>query len=272
MTANLLIAGALLIGVPLIIFFGKLADRIGRKPIMITGFLLSAVLYFPLFKALTHYVNPALDAAQKSAPVTLVADPQSCSFQFNPVGTSEFTKSCDVAKAYLAKASVDYHNAVAPPGTTAYVRVGDQVVHSFEGGALDKDARHAKTAVFEAELGTTLKAVGYPTKATLDAMNLPMVMVILTILVTLVALVYAPIAAVLVELFPTRIRYTAMSLPYHIGNGWFGGFLPTTAFALVAATGDMYAGLWYPVVIAAVSFVVAVFFSRKREAGALPTN
>lgn len=259
-TANLLIAGALLIGVPLIIFFGKLADRIGRKPIMITGFLLSAVLYFPLFKALTHYVNPALDAAQKSAPVTLVADPQSCSFQFNPVGTSEFTKSCDVAKAYLAKASVDYHNAVAPPGTTAYVRVGDQVVHSFEGGALDKDARHAKTAVFEAELGTTLKSVGYPTKATLDAMNLPMVMVILTILVTLVALVYAPIAAVLVELFPTRIRYTAMSLPYHIGNGWFGGFLPTTAFALVAATGDMYAGLWYPVVIAAVSFVVAVFF------------
>ena len=259
-TANLLIAGALMIGVPLIVFFGKLADRIGRKPIMITGFLLSAILYFPLFKALTHYVNPALDAAQKTAPVTVVADPAACSFQFNPVGTSEFTNSCDIAKTFLAKSSVNYENVAAPQGTTAYIRIGERVIQSYEAKALTEAERKARAATFESELGRTLKSAGYPDKAALKDMNIPMVMLILTILVTLVALVYAPIAAVLVELFPTRIRYTAMSLPYHIGNGWFGGFLPTTAFALVAATGNMYAGLWYPVGIAALSFLVALFF------------
>ncbi|QBY56487.1 MFS transporter [Cupriavidus oxalaticus] len=259
-TANLLIASALLIGVPMIVYFGKLADRIGRKPLMITGFFLSAVLYFPLFKAMTHYVNPALDRAQKTAPVTVVADPAACSFQFNPVGTAEFTKSCDIAKAYLSKSSVNYENVAAPLGTTAYVRIGDRVISSYESKALDPVERKQRAASFENELSDTLKAVGYPKTAALEEMNIPMVMLILTVLVALVALVYAPIAAVLVELFPTRIRYTAMSLPYHVGNGWFGGFLPTTAFALVAATGNMYAGLWYPVSIAALSFVVALFF------------
>jgi MFS family permease len=259
-TANLLIAGALLIGVPLIVMVGRLADRIGRKPIMLTGFLLSALCYFPLFQALTEHANPALAQAQRTAPVTVIADPAACSFQFNPVGTSAFTQSCDIAKSVLAKASVTYKNEVAPAGTTASVRIGDTVITSFEGKGLPPAELKAKSAEFSQAMGKVIKSVGYPASADKSQIHYPMVMLILTALVTLVALVYAPIAAILVELFPTRIRYTAMSLPYHIGNGWFGGFLPTTAFALVAATGDIYYGLWYPIIIAAISFVVALVF------------
>lgn len=259
-TANLLIAGALLIGVPLIVMVGRLADRIGRKPIMLTGFLLSALCYFPLFQALTEHANPALAQAQRTAPVTVIADPAACSFQFNPVGTSAFTQSCDIAKSFLAKASVTYKNEAAPAGTTASVRIGDTVITSFEGKGLPPAELKAKSAEFSQAMGKVIKSVGYPASADKSQIHYPMVMLILTALVTLVALVYAPIAAILVELFPTRIRYTAMSLPYHIGNGWFGGFLPTTAFALVAATGDIYYGLWYPIIIAAISFVVALVF------------
>lgn len=259
-TANLLIAGALLIGTPLIIFFGRLADKIGRRKIVLTGFLLSALLYLPLFKALTEYVNPALSHAQQNAPVTVVADPTQCSFQFNPVGTSQFTRSCDIAKSFLARSSVNYSNESAPAGSVAVVKVGDTVIASYEASGLPAAEAKRKGAEFDAALGKTIRAVGYPPSADPSAINYPMTMLVLIVLVTLVAMVYAPIAAILVELFPTRIRYTAMSLPYHIGNGWFGGFLPTTAFALVAATGNIYSGLWYPIGIAVVSFVVGFLF------------
>jgi len=270
-TANLLVAGALVIGTPLIVLFGSLSDRIGRRPVMLTGFLLAVLLYFPLFHGLARYANPALAEAQQRAPVVVVADPATCSFQFNPVGTSEFVNSCDIAKSFLAKASVSYKNQAAPAGTVASVRVGDQVISSFEGATLSPVERKAKLKEFNGALGRQISAVGYPTRADLSQINYPMVMLMLTGLVFLVAMVYGPIAATLVELFPTRIRYTAMSLPYHIGNGWFGGFLPTTAFALVAATGNIYAGIWYPVSIAAVSFVVGLLFlpetkSRNIEA------
>jgi MFS family permease len=258
-TANLLIAAALVIGVPLLVLFGMLSDRIGRKPIILAGFLGAVVLYFPLFNALTHYANPALDAAQHSAPVRVVADPASCSFQFNPVGTSQFTRSCEIAKSFLARSGVSYSNESAPAGSVAVVKVGEVSIPSFEASGLTPADAKIRADDFSKALGDAMRAAGYPSSADPAKIDYPMVMVILTLLVTLVAMVYAPIAAVLVELFPTRIRYTAMSLPYHVGNGWFGGFLPATAFALVAAYGNIYAGLWYPIVIAAVSFVVGLF-------------
>lgn len=264
-TANLLIALSLIIGTPMLLLAGTLSDRIGRKPIMLTGFLLAAVLYLPLFKALTHYANPALEAAQRNAPVTVIADPAACSFQFNPVGTSAFTRSCDIAKAFLAKASVNYANEAAAPGAVAQIRVGDQLIPSYEAGGLDKAAAKQKAEAFAAQLGKTIRAAGYPDKADPARIDKPMVVAVLAVFLLLVAMVYGPIAAVLVEMFPTRIRYTAMSLPYHIGNGWFGGFLPTTAFALVAATGNIYAGLWYPIAFAAISFVVALLFMRETK-------
>jgi MFS family permease len=258
-TANLLIAAALLIGVPLLVFFGILSDRIGRKPIILAGFLGAVVLYFPLFNALTHFANPALDAAQHSAPIKVVADPASCSFQFNPVGTSQFTRSCDIAKSYLARSGVSYSNESASAGNVAVVKVGDVSIPSFDASGLTPADAKNRADAFSKALGDAMRSAGYPSSADPAKIDYPMVMVILILLVTLVAMVYAPIAAVLVELFPTRIRYTAMSLPYHVGNGWFGGFLPATAFALVAAYGNIYAGLWYPIIIAAVSFVVGIF-------------
>ncbi len=268
-TANLLVAAALLIGTPMIVFFGSLSDRIGRKPIMLAGFLLAALGYFPIFHGLTRYANPALAEAQQRAPVAVLADPQACSFQFNPVGTSQFERSCDIAKSFLAKASVDYENIAAPAGTVASVRIGSVVVPAYEGAGLSGGEQKAKAAAFSKNLAQQIKAVGYPAAADVSRINYVMVMIMLVALVFLVAMVYGPIAAVLVELFPTRIRYTAMSLPYHIGNGWFGGFLPTTAFGLVAATGNMYAGLWYPVCIAAVSFVVGLIFLPETRTRAL---
>ncbi|SAL84915.1 transmembrane transport protein [Caballeronia arvi] len=267
-TANLLIAAALLIGTPMIVFFGSLSDRLGRKPVILLGFLLAIVLYFPIFHGLTKFANPALYAAQESAPVTVVADPSSCSFQFNPVGTSSFTKSCDIAKSFLARSAVNYSNEGAPAGTVAYVRVGDTRIDSVEiAGTAEKEGTKL-VKDFEGRLGAVIKSVGYPTTADPKLINYPMVLLMLVGLVLTVAMVYGPIAATLVELFPTRIRYTAMSLPYHIGNGWFGGFLPTTAFALVAATGNIYAGVWYPVVIAGVSLVIGFLFlpeTRQRS-------
>nr|BAP28577.1 transporter [uncultured bacterium] len=267
-TANLLIAAALLIGTPMIVFFGSLSDRVGRKPVMLLGFLLAIVFYFPIFHGLTKFANPTLYAAQESAPVTVVADPTSCSFQFNPVGTSSFSKSCDIAKSFLARSAVNYSNENAPAGTVAYVRVGNTRIDSVDIAGVGNKERAKQVRDFEAKLGTLIKSVGYPTIADPKLINYPMVLLMLIGLVLTVAMVYGPIAATLVELFPTRIRYTAMSLPYHIGNGWFGGFLPTTAFALVAATGNIYAGVWYPVVIAAVSLVIGFFFlpeTRQRR-------
>jgi MFS family permease len=256
-TANLLIAASLAIGTPFFILFGSLSDRIGRKPIIMLGCLLAVVTYFPLFKAITHYANPALEAAVANAPVVVVADPGRCSFQFNPVGTSKFTTPCDVAKSALVRLGVPYSNEPAAPGTSAQVKVGQTVMASYDATAPDAAA---KAAGFSKQLGDALKAAGYPPKADPAQINHGMVILLLTILVIYVTLVYGPIAAMLVELFPTRIRYTSMSLPYHIGNGWFGGFLPPIAFAIVAATGNIYDGLWYPIAIAAMTLIIGVLF------------
>ncbi|RJF87266.1 MFS transporter [Oleomonas cavernae] len=261
-TANLLIAGSLLIGTPFFIVFGALSDRIGRKPIIMAGCLIAALTFFPIFKAITHYANPALEAAVANSPVVVVADPAECSFQFNPVGTSKFTTSCDVAKSALVKRGTPYANEAAPAGTVTQIKVGSVVVASYDGTAAD-----AKTqgAAFDAAVSKALADAGYPAKADPAQINHFMVLIMLFILVIYVTMVYGPIAAMLVEMFPTRIRYTSMSLPYHIGNGWFGGFLPTTSFAIVAATGDIYDGLWYPIIIASMTFVIGMVFVRETK-------
>ncbi|MFC0676286.1 MFS transporter [Lysobacter korlensis] len=264
-TTWLLIGGALIIGTPFFVFFGWLSDRIGRKKIVMAGCLIAALTYFPLFKALTHYANPAIAEASARAPAVVTADPDTCSFQFDPVGKKKFTSSCDIATAALAKAGVPYTIQPAPAGTVASVAVGNERFASYEAAGLDADAAKAQGEVFGSSLTAALTQGGYPTKAEDARINKPMVLLILTILVLYVTMVYGPIAAWLVELFPTRIRYTSMSLPYHIGNGWFGGFLPTISFALVAATGNMYFGLWYPIVIALMTFVVGSLFLRETK-------
>ncbi len=264
-TANLLIAGGLAIATPFFIVFGWLSDKIGRKPIIMAGCLLAVLTYFPLFKALTHYGNPAIETASANSPVVVTADPATCSFQFNPVGTSKFTSSCDIAKSALAKGGTPYANAAASPGTVATIKVGGTVINSFEATGADAATVKANQADFDKQLSEALKAAGYPAKADPAQTNEFMLLVILTILVIYVTMVYGPMAAWLVEMFPTRIRYTSMSLPYHIGNGWFGGFLPTTAFALVALTGNIYSGLWYPVVVAAMTLVIGTLFVRETK-------
>jgi MFS family permease len=260
-SANIMIAVALLIGTPFFLFFGSLSDKIGRKPIIMTGCLIAALTYFPLFHALTQYANPALYAAQNSAPVTVVADPKDCSFQFDPIGKKTFdSKSCDIAKAFLAKASVTYKSEDAPAGTVAQIRSGSNVFTAPDPKAVSGADKKAAIAAFQKEVKTALTAAGYPDKADPAGINKPMVVLILFTLVLYVTMVYGPIAAMLVELFPARIRYSAMSLPYHIGNGWFGGFLPATAVAMVAASGDIYYGLWYPIVVASAALVLGLLF------------
>src|SRR5271165_5398254 len=260
-TTNILTAIALALATPGFIFFGWLSDKIGRKPIILTGCLLAIVTYFPLFEGLTRYANPALYAAQSSAPVTVVSDPKECSFQFDPIGKKTFdSTSCDIAKSFLAKAGVSYKREDAPSGTIAQIRSGASTLTAPDPKVVTGKERKAAIAAFQKEAKAVFAAAGYPDKADPATINKPMVVLILFILVVYVTMVYGPIAALLVELFPTRIRYTAMSLPYHIGNGWFGGFLPTTAFAMVAATGDIYYGLWYPIVVAGVTLVVGLLF------------
>ena len=246
-TASILIASALLIGTPGFIIFGALSDKIGRKPIILAGFVLAAVTYFPLFQGITHFANPKLEAALANAPVTVMTDPGECSFQFNPTGVQKFTTGCDTIKAALVGLSVNYTNVTAPAGTVASVKIGDQTIAA---GTPDL----AKT------IAAAVKAHGYPASADPADINYTMTIVLLVILVVYVTMVYGPIAAWLVELFPTRIRYSGLSLPYHIGNGWFGGFLPATVFAIVAATGNIYSGLWYPILVAAGSFVIGLIF------------
>ena len=260
--ANILIAISLLIGTPFFVIFGTLSDKIGRKVIIMAGCLIAALTYFPVFKAITHYANPALEAAQANAPVTVYADPGKCSFQFNPVGTAAFTSSCDVVKSFLAKNSVNYKNETAPAGSVAKVKIGSTEINSFEGGALAVADFKAASAKLDKEMTQAIRAAGYPASADSTKMNTPMVVLLLTFLVILVTMVYGPIAAMLVELFPTKIRYTSMSLPYHIGNGWFGGFLPTVAFAVVATTGNIYDGLWYPIIIAVMTLVIGTLFIK----------
>lgn len=255
-TANLLIAASLLIGTPFFIVFGKLSDRIGRKPIIMAGCLIAAITYLPLFNVLTHFANPRIDEATQDNPVVVIADPATCSFQFDPIGKAKFNSSCDIAKSVLAKAGIPYRNEAAPRNTIAAVRVGNDVLQSFDGKVLDSASFNTKKAAFSELLTDMLETAGYPTKAAPEEINYPMTILILTILVIFVTMVYGPIAAWLVELFPSRIRYTSMSLPYHIGNGWFGGFLPTISFSLVVLTGDIYFGLWYPIGIALMTFVI----------------
>ena len=264
-TTQLLIAFALLAATPFFVFFGWLSDRIGRKPIIMAGCLLAAVTYFPLFQGLTHYANPAIETASVSNPVVVVADPNTCSFQFDPIGKKVFKDSCDIAKSALAKAGVPYTNQEASAGTVASVKIGANTVASFEGASLDAAAFKTQADAFGKQLGDSLKAAGYPAKADPAQINTGMVWLLLTILVLYVTMVYGPIAAWLVELFPTRIRYSSLSLPYHIGNGWFGGFLPTVSFALVAWKGDIYYGLWYAVIVSVMTFVVGTFFLRETK-------
>ncbi|HEU0062864.1 MAG TPA: MFS transporter [Hyphomicrobiaceae bacterium] len=251
-TAQIMVAIALALGTPFFVIFGWLSDKVGRKPIMLLGFALAVVTYAPaspvnIFKAITHYANPALESALATAPVTVVADPSECSFQFKMTGTEKFTTSCDTAKAALVAASVNYKNEEAPKGTAAVVKVGEEAIPTSR-------------ADFVQALTAAIARHGYPVKADPGQINHLVAVLLLTVLVIFVTMVYGPIAAWLVELFPTRIRYSGLSLPYHIGNGWFGGFLPATVFAIVAATGDIYSGLWYPVVVAAMSFVVGLLF------------
>ncbi len=264
-TANILVAYSLILGTPFFVIFGTLSDRIGRKPIIMAGCLLAVVTYFPVFTALTKAANPDLAAAQAKNKVVVTADPAECSFQFNPTGTVKFTSSCDIAKQVLAGASVSYDNVVAPAGTIASIKIGETAISSYTAKGMPADDAKKKDAEFKKAVADDLKAAGYPSKADPAKIDKVMVTAILFYLVLLVTMVYGPIAAMLVELFPTRIRYTSMSLPYHIGNGWFGGLLPTTAFAIVAQTGNMYNGLWYPIIIAGVTFVVGTLFVKETK-------
>ena len=264
-TANIMVAISLIIGTPFFVIFGSWSDKIGRKPIIMAGCLLAVVTYFPVFTALTKAANPDLAAAQAANKVTVTANPAECSFQFNPTGTVKFTSSCDIAKQALAGASVSYDNAAAPAGTAATITVGTTVIQGYTSKGLSKEDAKTQGDAFKKGLADALKAAGYPAKADMAKFDKVTVVAILTYLVILVTMVYGPIAAMLVEMFPTRIRYTSMSLPYHIGNGWFGGLLPTTAFAIVAQTGNMYNGLWYPIIIAGMTFVIGMLFVKETK-------
>jgi MFS family permease len=264
-TANIYVAVSLLIGTPFFIIFGTLSDKIGRKPIIMAGCLLAVLTYFPVFEALTKAANPDLYAAQQKNKVLVTANPRECSFQFNPTGTQKFTSSCDIAKQVLAGASVSYDNVIGAAGSVASIKIGEVEIPSYTAKGMPADEAKVKDAEFKKAVADNLKLAGYPAKADMAKVDQVMVIAILAYLVLLVTMVYGPIAAMLVEMFPTRIRYTSMSLPYHIGNGWFGGLLPTTAFAIVAQTGNMYNGLWYPIIIAGMTFVIGMLFVKETK-------
>jgi MFS family permease len=272
-TANILVAVSLIIGTPFFVVFGTLSDKIGRKPIIMAGLALAVVTYFPLFGALTEAANPKLAAAQKTAKITVTVDPAQCSFQGSPIARDvDFTSSCDISKRSLAQASASYET-IEKAGQQAIIQIGDKTINAptgvlTAGGHKFDDASAKAIAAFKKDIAEAMKAAGYPPKA--DPIPFGSgawwkVVGILSILVLYVTMVYGPIAAMLVELFPTRIRYTSMSLPYHIGNGWFGGLMPTIAFAMVAQNGNIYHGLWYPITIAAVTFVIGMIFVRETK-------
>ncbi len=265
---NALIMGITAAGAPLFLFFGWLSDRVGRKPVMAFGLALAAISYFPGFHMLTNAVNPALAQASHKAPVSVVANPADCSIQFDMIGKAKFVSSCDIAKSTLTGLGIPYNNEAAPKSGPAIVAIGSQTLESPEGTGLSGDALSHATAQFKTQLQTALTAAGYPARAETGKINIPLTLAILMVFVLAAAALYGPQAAALVELFPTRIRYTAMSVPYHVGVGWFGGFLPATAFAIVAATGNIYAGLWYPVIISGIGFILTAFFlpeTHKRD-------
>ena len=254
---------------PLYIFFARLSDRVGRKWVTWSGMTLALVAFFPGFHAMARLANPALAQAQAQTPVVVVADPARCSLQFDLVGKANFITSCDIAKAALANAGISYRNRPAPPGAPAQVEIGANIIPSFEGGALSAPALKAATGALNGRLGEALRQAGYPTTADPARINFWGLFGVMMIFVTAATALYAPIAATLVELFPTRIRYTAMSLPYHIGTGWIGGFVPVTAFAIVTATGNIYAGLWYPVIFTAVSVITLPFLLPETKGRSL---
>ena len=269
-TANLMVAAALILGTPFFIVFGAWSDKVGRKPIIMAGLLLAIITYIPntpvsVFNGLTHFANPALEKAMATAPASITVDPAECSFQFNPTGTVKFTSSCDIAKQVMASNSASYTTISSAPGTVAQVKIGDTVINGYTAKGLSKDDAKAADAKFKKEIREALNAAGYPAKANPADINVPMVILLLVYLVILVTMVYGPIAAALVEMFPTRIRYTSMSLPYHIGNGWFGGLLPTISFALVAQNGNIYYGLWYPIIVASVTLVIGILFVKETK-------
>jgi MFS family permease len=235
------------VNAPFFIFFGWLSDKVGRKPVLMLGLLLATVLYFPIFKSLAHYTNPAMDQATHQAPITVLADPATCTFQFDPVGKAKFDSPCDKVKTFLVKQGLPYSSAAAPAGSPVQVSVGEVRIDGFD----------------EAALRGAVTLAGYPTSADVAQVNKVMVVVLIVALILIAAMCYGPLAALMVELFPTRIRYTSMSLPYHIGNGWFGGFLPTVSFALVVYTGDIFYGLWYPVVVTGVSLIVGMICLKE---------
>lgn len=246
--ANTLLIISVVIGAPFFVFFGWLSDRIGRKPIIMLGLLLATVLYFPLFKALSHYANPQIDAASRQAPIVVTADPQSCTFQFDPVGKARFDSPCDKVKTFLVKQGLPY-SSVNVAGSDVVVNIGDKTIDGFD----------------EAAMRAAVEQAGYPAKADPAQVDQVMVVVLIVAMILIATMTYGPLAAVMVELFPTRIRYTSMSLPYHIGNGWFGGFLPTVSFALVVYTGDIFYGLWYPILVTGVSLVVGIFCLKETK-------
>jgi MFS family permease len=244
----------------LYVFFGWLSDRVGRKPVMLFGMILALVAFFPGFHALTKAANPALAEAQAAAPVTVVADPATCALQFDPIGKAAFSSSCDIAKSVLSNAGVSYGNAEAAPGSIAMVRIGGIEVASVEGAGMDAVALKAARSGVETRIKAALAEAGYPAKADPARINMPLVFGILMIFMVAATALYGPQAAALVELFPTRVRYTAMSLPYNIGTGWVGGLLPAASFALVAWSGNIYFGLWYSVAFTALAAVVALIW------------
>jgi MFS family permease len=261
--SNLLLAAALLAAVPFYLVVGRLADRFGRKPQVMIGCLIAALTFFPIFRGLTHYANPQIEAAQANSPVVVVADPRECSFQFDPVGGARFTSSCDVAKSVLAGQRIPYSNESAPAGSVAIVKVGGAAVAAFDGATLGAEDFKTRSAQFKEQLNGLLRTAGYPASADPQHIDYVMVFLLLWMMGVLGVMTYGPVAAWLVELFPPRIRYTSMSLPYHLGNGWFGGFLPSIAFAMIAYTGNIYSGLWFPLVVCLMTAVVGTFFLRE---------
>ncbi|MEL7939709.1 MFS transporter [Pseudomonas delhiensis] len=245
--SNVLLIISLVIGAPLFVLAGWVSDKVGRKPVLVVGLLLATLCYFPLFKALTHYANPQIDQATRQAPVVVMADPATCTFQFDPVGKARFDSPCDKAKTLLVKGGVPYSTQAAPAGSELVVSVGEKRIEGFDAAAL----------------GAAVKEAGYPAQADASLVNRPMVIAIIVALIFIATCCYGPLAALMVELFPTRIRYTSLSLPYHIGNGWFGGLLPTISFALVVYTGNIFYGLWYPVLVTGVSLVCSLLFLRE---------